>query len=253
MTTYSHSGSLGDLIYSLPVIKKVGTGDFRVNLRGVHKVSAAYGYNVDIIPEYHQQMITEQSYNWLKPLLEYQPYIDTVTSGEYEDDNADVKLDAFRGVLWRSFTGNYVEGYYKTFNLTYTAEDITNPWLTSPTKRIAKYIVTRTPRYTDESPESIAQWTSILNAVKDDCCFVGLLDEHNAFQDTFGVNLPLYMNEDFLDLASVINGADQVISNQTFVYSLATGLGKPTILESWKLRPLAQNECYFNRSNAQYF
>ena len=50
MTIFSHSGSLGDLIYSLPVIKKVGTGDFRVNLRSVHKVSAAYGYNVDIIP-----------------------------------------------------------------------------------------------------------------------------------------------------------------------------------------------------------
>ena len=40
MITYSHSGSLGDLIYSLPVVKHFGAGDFYVKLHSEDYVTS---------------------------------------------------------------------------------------------------------------------------------------------------------------------------------------------------------------------
>ena len=44
-----------------------------------------------------------------------------------------------------------------------------------------------------------------------------------------------------------------VVANQNFVYSLAMGLGVSTVLETIKIKPLQQNECFFPRKNCQYF
>jgi hypothetical protein len=58
---------------------------------------------------------------------------------------------------------------------------------------------------------------------------------------------------DFLELANIVAGAELVCANQNFVYSLAMGLRKTTILETIKIKPLEYNECYFPRTNTQYF
>lgn len=251
---FSHSGSLGDLIYSLPVIKKMGGGELVVKLSAVEAVSKKYGYDTSNITEYQKSMINLETFELLKPLLEAQPYITSVRAGLF-DSYADVDLDQFRGVLWRSFTGNYVEGYFKTFNLSYTADDINEPWLTAPVKTISDVIITRTERYRDDSSETTAKWNEILNLeeVRFKSAFIGLDNEYFDFITMFRSEVSHYKQTDFLDLASVINGANYFIGNQTFAYALATGLGKNTILETWKLRPLSQNECYFSRPGAQYF
>ena len=54
-------------------------------------------------------------------------------------------------------------------------------------------------------------------------------------------------------MANIVAGADLVMANQNFVYSLAMGLGKPAVLETIKIKPLQYNECYFPRDNIQYF
>jgi hypothetical protein len=83
--------------------------------------------------------------------------------------------------------------------------------------------------------------------------FVGSVDEHQDFLAVTGVDIPFYQVRDFLELANIVDGADLVMANQNFVYSLAMGLGKSAVLETIKIKPLVQNECYFPRSNITYF
>ena len=77
--------------------------------------------------------------------------------------------------------------------------------------------------------------------------------EHQDFEQAVEKTIPYYPVNDFLELANVVAGADFVMANQNFVYSLAMGLGKQTLLETIKIKPLQYNECYFPRDNTQYF
>jgi len=43
------------------------------------------------------------------------------------------------------------------------------------------------------------------------------------------------------------------MGNQSAAYSIAMGLGKSSVLETIKIKPLQNNECYFPRFNCQYF
>jgi hypothetical protein len=65
--------------------------------------------------------------------------------------------------------------------------------------------------------------------------------------------VPYYYTKDFKHLADVIAGADLFMGSQSAAYSIAMGLGKSTVLETIKIKPLANNECYFPRDNCQYF
>ena len=205
---------------------------------------------------FHKRKMSDEDFKMLAPLLEAQPYINKVIATDDSEMQVTHDLDRFRGVLWRSFVGNYVEGYYKTFSIPYTAQDIITPWLTVEPKPIAPIVIARTFRYRD--PNSITRWKQFVALDDFDkmAIFVGLDDEYDDFVTTFchPNRRPLhYKPKDFLELAQVIAGGSYVISNQTFVYSLAQGLGKDTALETFKNRALVNNECYFNRSGCNYF
>jgi hypothetical protein len=68
-----------------------------------------------------------------------------------------------------------------------------------------------------------------------------------------GFNVPYYPVKNFKELADVIAGADLFMGNQSAAYSIAMGLGKSSVLETIKIKPLQNNECYFPRDNCQYF
>jgi len=83
--------------------------------------------------------------------------------------------------------------------------------------------------------------------------FVGTQAEHADFVQVTGVPIVYHPVSNFLELANIVAGADLVLANQNFVYSLAMGLGKQTVLETIKIKPLQNNECFFPRGNCQYF
>lgn len=257
LLTYCHSGSLGDLIYSLPVVKHFGRGDFYIKLHAGNYTSRKYGYaGIPIVNAYHKEKFLESDVEMLAPLLAAQPYINKVIATEDRDMIADYDLDSFRGVMWRSFTGNYLEGYFRTFNIPYTSQDIITPWLTAEPKSIAPIVIARTFRY--RNPNSITRWKQYVALDDFDkmAIFVGHEDEYNDFVETFCSKTrkpELFKPKDFLELAQVIAGSYYVISNQTFVYSLAQGLGKATSLETIPDRTLDNNECFFNRPDCYYF
>ena len=251
--TYSHSGSLGDLIYSLVIPKHFGAGDFYVKLRSIDYTTQKYGYAPQHVSEFHKRRMTDDDFNMLKPLLEVQPYISKVIATDDPEIEVNYDLDRFRGVMWRTFTGNYLEAYYKTFRIPYTRDNIIAPWLTVTPMRIADLVITRTFRY--RNPASVATWKRYteIPGFSEAAVFVGLPEEHADFEDTFKIEVPHYRCSDFLQMARVIAGCDFFIGNQTFAYSLAQGLGKATALECIPDRTLLQNECYFQRPDCSYF
>jgi len=251
--SYCHSGSLGDIIYALPVCKHFGKGDFFVKLHSIEYTTTKYGYRPEHVSEVHRRQLTVEAFNNLAPLLESQPYINAVVSTDDSALEVMYDLDKFRGVMWRTFEGNYLESYFKTFNIPYTAQDIITPWLIASKTPISPIIVTRTFRYRNLNSEATWQKFTQIPNFSTLATFVGLDDEYEDFKQAFNVNISHYKPKDFLDLACVINAADHIISNQTFVYSLAQGLGKATSLECIPDRPLARNECYFPRPDNYYF
>lgn len=253
MKTYRHSGTLGDLIYSLSVVKKMEPGVFLVALNNIENCVAQYGYRPDEVDPAHRGRFTEQDYQWLLPLLKRQSYIQGASTWQQGDAEPNVDLDRFRGVLFRGFEGNYVEAYHRTFGLPFTIHDYDHPWLEADPVKIAPIVVSRTARYRDPNGDML--WKNIVAAgdLKNNGVFLGTLNEHKEFTETTGVEIPYHPVADFLELANVVAGAELVMANQNFVYSLAMGLGKATVLETIKIKPLQQNECFFPRTNCQYF
>ena len=253
MITYRHSGTLGDLIYSLYMVKKMGAGEYKVALHNIENCVSQYGYRPEDVDVQHKGRFTEQDYAWLQPLLERQEYIQKVSTWQQGDAIPDVDLDKYRAVLYRTFEGNILEAYHRTFNIPFTANDLTTPWLEADPVTVKPIVITRSLRYRPQNGEQ--GWRDIISTgmLEDNSVFVGTPAEHADFIKTFNITVPYYSVANFLELANVIAGADLVVCNQGFTYSLAIGLGKSTVLEINKLVPQQYNECYFPRPECQYF
>jgi hypothetical protein len=251
MTTFSHSGNLGDIIYSLPVVKHFGGGDFHIKIGNVPNVIRKY--NNGPVPAEYEGKLSESDYKWLAPLLESQDYVKNVSP--WNGETIDYDLDEFRGTVGQSFTGNFLETYFKTFKIDYKIDDVLAPWLTVAPKMVAPLVVTRTFRWRSDKTSTIKTWLTLIrdNKLADNAVFIGLPHEHDDFQKLFNVKIPYYKCRDFLDMAEVIAGCNMFLSNQTFAYGIAQGLGKSTVLETLTFRPLQQNECFFPRTGCFYF
>jgi hypothetical protein len=253
MKTYRHSGTLGDLIYSLSVVKKMAQNDvlFKVAINNIENCVSQYGYRPEEVSPEHRGRFTEKDFEWLSPLLSRQSYIADVGKWYQGDDAPDVDLDKFRGVLFRGFEGNYVEAYHRTFNLPFQHSDYDTAWLEADAVETKPIVVSRTRRYLD--PNGDTKWREIVAPNAEQAIFVGTEKEHEDFEKVIGTKIDYHPVNDFLELANIVAGAELVCANQNFVYSLAMGLQKTAILETIKIKPLQNNECYFPRTNTQYF
>ena len=247
---YKHSGTFGDLIYSLSVVKKLGAGAFAIALNNIETCVAQYGYRPDEVDIMHKGRFTVADFNLIEPLLTRQSYITDVVPWKGIHD---INLDQFRGVLFRGFEGNYVEAFYKTFNLPFTADVYDETWLEADPLRMASVVINRTFRY--RCPSGTASWQNLLEQanITQNGIFVGSDEEHEDFEKSTGFRVQYYPVKDFKELADIIAGADLFIGNQSAAYSIAMALGKSSVLETIKIKPLANNECYFPRDNCQYF
>jgi hypothetical protein len=253
MPSYQHSGTLGDLIYSLSVVKKLGAGEFKVALHNIEHCVSLYGYRPDEVAPEHRGRLTEKDLELLTPLLKRQSYITDVTSWRLGDPPADIDLDKFRGVLFRGFEGNYVTAYHLTFQLSVEQKDLNDPWIEADKQVEAPVVVSRTFRY--RCPNGDAVWKKIAGDVdlQTKGLFLGHEDEWKDFVKVTGSNIPYKSVNNFLEMANIINGCETFMGNQNFGFSLAMALGKPAVLETIKIKPIQNNECYFPRSNIVYF
>jgi hypothetical protein len=253
MTTFRHSGTAGDTIYSLAAVKQLGGGEFQIGIKNLELTVAKYGYRPEEVDPAHRGRYTEQDYAMLAPLIERQSYITKVTPWNSGDAEPDVDLDSYRAVLYRQFEGNIVESYFRTFNLPLSPEMYTQSWLEADPLTEAAIIVNSTPRYRD--PTAHDTWLQMCQDadLEKNGLFVGTATEHETFVQNTGCKINYRPVKDFLELAGLIAGADLFLGNQSMALSIAMGLGKSSVVELHKIKPQQYSECYFPRDNITYF
>jgi len=158
MTTFSHSGNLGDIIWSLPTVKYYGPGELYIILNGIPAVIRKYK-NGPVFPEYENRL-SEKDYSLLAPLLESQPYIKKVSP--FNGEKIDFDLDLFRATVGQEFKTNFIETFAQTFNMPYDAKTSFSPWLSVTPNKVAKFVVTRTKRFHSNKVSTIPTWIKLL-------------------------------------------------------------------------------------------
>lgn len=255
--TYKHSGTLGDLIYSLPIVKHTGGGKFYLHLNQIDWIGKHY-YGADPSP-FHQGRMTLKDYEFMKSFMLAQPYIESFEPLDPKKIEITHNLDRFRAPFVRH-PGNYVDLYADVFGLRDAAlkEQLrTTPWLTASSPVAPEgigVIVNRTGRWvpTDRNP-AYDQWKA--DGLDQEALFVGLPDEYDNFVKLSGWTDCKYQpTASLLDVANLIAGVGSFIGNQSVALSLAIGLGVEFWCEGRRDLPIERNECYFPKQpKGQYF
>jgi hypothetical protein len=244
--TFKHSGALGDLIYSLPVVKHFGGGSFFLHLNQMDWIGQHY-YGSQPVP-FHQGRMTRADFDYMESFMLVQDYI-TSFGVLHKSTEITHNLDRFRPPFV-GHPGNYISIYSSVFGLT-PEQDIacqTTPWLrvSSPVQIPDRpWVINRSTRWIPPTPgPQWSQWMSEGLASK--AVFVGLESEHDLFCQTMDCYIPWHPTRDQLELASVIAGAERFIGNQSQCLALAIGLGVEQVwCEARQDIPLDRNECYF--------
>jgi hypothetical protein len=256
MKTYKHSGTLGDLIYSLPIAKYYGRGIFYLHLNQINWIGKHY-YGAAPSPA-HQGKMTVEDYDFLKPLLLAQDYIEDFSILDPNKHEITHNLDRFRP-LFVGHPGNYVDIYASAFGIKdpeIKKQLRQTPWISVATPKKYKdktVVINRTSRWLPKTlNEKWKEWERL--GYQDRSVFIGLAQEHEEFQQITGWRIPYQKTDNALDVAEYIAGSDVFIGNQSFALSLAIGLGKPYWCELRQDLPLTRNECYFpKQSGGNYF
>lgn len=213
---FSHSGHLGDLIYSLLIIKKIS-----------EKKKCNLFIKLDKKINYHEShpnkniMISKKNFNMLFPLLESQKYITNIK--QHNKEKIDIDLDLFRempfNVLFHSIR------WYS--HLTGVRADISEKFLTvKKNKKFKnKILILRTQRY-----KNYLINYKFLNKKKN-LVFIGLKNEFLELKKEIK-NLKFYNCKDFLEMAVAINSCKFFIGNLNFAYAIAEGLKVQRLLEN---------------------
>jgi hypothetical protein len=224
--TYKHSGDIGDLIYSLPVIRETGGGILYLNLQNLGKK-----------PDGTRSGFDENIFNFIRPLLEFQVYIKKVEI--WNGQTIDLDLDLFRKINLPTL--NLCEKILKSYNV--PTDNMNSPWIFCKKNKIASAVFARSHRYRNQNID----YKPYLEKHKNDCVFIGLINEYEDFKMRFG-HLRYYPVKNMLDMAETINGSDMFYGNQSSPMSLALGLGKQITQEIYMHHP----DCKFDRKNCYY-
>ena len=119
-------------------------------------------------------------------------------------------------------------------------------------------VVNRTSRHLHGSDGS--GWNEFIkNGLGDYGVFVGSEEEHAVFENTLKIKITYHKTNDLLELAQVIQGAEQFIGNQSAALSIAIGLGKTywcelrADYENTKTPHDGYGDTWFPRVNGFYF
>ena len=257
MKKFKHSGTLGDIVYALPLMKHLGGGEFYLHLNQVDWIGQHY-YGSAPSP-FHQGRMTQADLDFMRPFFEAQDYITKFDALDPSSTEITHNLDRFRQ-LFVGHPGNYVDIYCQVFGINDFVERTvirTTPWLTVPEAIVIPnrpFVINRTARWV--SPDMDPTWAAFKEQGADAASvFVGLEEEYHAFKQFSGwTEIQYKPTKDMLELAQVIAGAEQFIGNQSVALSLAIGLGVPYACEARKDLPMERNECYFpNQYQGEYF
>lgn len=195
---WSISGDLGDIICALAIIRTLGGGD------------------VVLFPSAltTRRMSLEWA-NQILPLIRSQSYI---SSAEFAEQPSGLNMDVWREKVEYGTQKTMLDAMSERL-LGGARISHNTVWLTVEPDRRAPVVFHRTIK-----DRSSLKWKQLL-AANPDSVFVGLPDEHHAFEDEVGP-IRYAPTEDLLGFARIVAGADRLICNQSVGLMIAYGLGK---------------------------
>lgn len=247
---FYHAGEIGDLIYGLYTMMKLGGGILCV------------GKHADIASG-HPRGISEELFGFIRSLLDAQPYISAVEWTRVTPKETTHDLNTFREFWYGDKVKTALKnlGYHKPYSLAamHAAAfgiilDESEPWITpvaNPELNRFKVVVSRSERYTnDDFP-----WKEIVKRYGDNAGFVGLDSEYEAFCSEFG-NVERAPVSSLADISSYLDSAEMFIGNQSSPNAVALGMGYGNT--KWIIQEVNTNswprgfDCKFNRPKAIY-
>ena len=111
------------------------------------------------------------------------------------------------------------------------------PWLQAQEKAIAPIVINRAPRWQGFH----FPWREILEAFGGEMVFIGLPEEHGAFEKEFG-RVRYHRTDDLLEAARIISGAEIFMGSQSACLAIANGLRKRSVVEVCPYGP----DCFLN-------
>ena len=221
---FTHAGSAGDVLYSLTFVKEyiesLGETALRLELEVNRPATHVEGH------PYGNVLLSEEAIKFLRPLLEYQPYIESCNTVSKPSTDA-FDLNSFRALKLYLSAGDLRYYYYPLLDKPLPV-DFSRPCLNAPVNLDFKdkIVLFRSCRY--HNPFVSYQ---LLRPLKDRIVFIGLPREHQDFcNQQFPVEF--YKVRDALEAASIMKSAKLTIGNQTGLFAIAEQLKVPRILES---------------------
>jgi len=222
---FFHSGPLGDLIYSFPVIKK---------LSEKHKCNLYINLNKKFTYEYYMHTgggyyIDERTYEFLAPLLKKQKFLNIFK--KHENEKIDINLDLFREIPI-SFTFNSPRWF---FAITGEHFDLNNPslFVEDHSEIKNKIIILRSFRF-----RNIYINYNFLKNHKN-LLYVGVNEEYQDLKKQIP-NLEMYNCKDLLEMAQIIKSSKFFLGNMSVGYAISENLKIPRLLEACPETPLVQ-------------
>jgi FkbM family methyltransferase len=218
MPTFTHSGDLGDIIYSLPAIKASGGGDLIL----FHSDRSAHG-------------MSEEKVNRIRPLLEQQSYIKSV---RWSDIPIESSLNNFRSYMG---AGSLADAHLASQGFDWWHR--VDQWLHVEPNPKYRFIFSRSPRYWNHN----FPWQNIVYRYGAQAAFVGFEHEWHEFCRRFGYVRFAEEQGDFLQLAQLIAGCEMFVGNQSSPLAVAHGLKHRVLME---VCPGSNHpHCIFQRDN----
>jgi len=215
--SFRHSGHLGDIVYSLPVIKE---------LSKTHNCTLYIRADKPMTSEYYKHpsgnvMLSKKIISKFLPLLQEQEYLSHVAF--WEDEEIDIDLDLFRDLpVDFSFLSHR---WY--FHIAGVQPDLNQKYLqvTDHATIKDKVVIVRSLR----AQNYFADYSFL--SKYDNLLFIGIREEYEELKKMVP-NLEFYDVKDFYEMAQIIKSSKFFLGNQSFAYALADGLKVPRLLEA---------------------
>jgi hypothetical protein len=215
---FLHSGHMGDLIYALPVIKKLSENHTCNLFIGINKIFTNEKYKNHTSAGV---LINDRIFNYALPLIGKQKYLNKVQ--KYIDQKIDINLDLFRDMPGKP--SNSSKWY---FHITGVHADLHKPFLdTQEHDKIKnKIVISRSLR----NKNTFIDY-SFLNDFCDQLIFIGLKDEYLDLKKVIP-ELKHYDPLDFFEMSQIIKSSKFFLGNQSSPFAIAEGLKVPRLLEN---------------------
>lgn len=227
-----HSFNAGDLIVLLPGLRHIylTTGRKSIVYQRLNLEFSNYAGMVHPIQAANNPVcMNEEMFSRLKPLIEYQTYIEKfeIWTGQPYDWDIDDTRDSNAIPIPAGLIHTWAWGKFPEMSC-----DLSVPWVSVPIQSLkkdsykGKIIINRTQRYTNPYATYF-----FLKHYQDRLLFAGTETEHILFCKQWGLEIERIEIDNFLQLAQIMQWSKGGIYNQSFCFHLADSMKTRRILE----------------------